>query len=232
MPSAPTYSSPYQGGDINTTVDVTTGSGSRGGATNLLHPRLEIATPTGPPVSINRWDVDEQVSATNQLHLSLKGTPVLNFTPMTKGATYRVRVTVANGRGLRTEGPWRTFVYDPGPKPPVPTTPKPPKPKTLFRGTRKADRMIGTALNEKFYGGAGNDTIDGKAGNDLLDGGAGDDKLTGGAGKDVFKGGAGKDRIYAYDKKAEVVDCGSGRDTVVADKKDRLRHCEKVKRRR
>jgi hypothetical protein len=46
-----------------------------------------------------------------------------------------------------------------------------------------------------------------------------------------FSGGPGRDRILAKDGTRESVDCGPGRDTVVADRKDRLRRCERVKRR-
>jgi len=36
--------------------------------------------------------------------------------------------------------------------------------------------------------------------------------------------------IYAHDGKRDTINCGSGKDTVIADKEDRLKNCESVKR--
>lgn len=83
----------------------------------------------------------------------------------------------------------------------------------VIKGSRKAD---------KLKGGGGNDTLKGGAGNDTLDGGRGNDKLSGGTGRDKLIGGPGKDTL----------NCGPGRDTAVADRKDRVRGCERVKRKR
>jgi len=47
---------------------------------------------------------------------------------------------------------------------------------------------------------------------------------------DVILGGAGNDRIHANDRHTDRVDCGPGRDTVWADRSDRLVHCEVVHR--
>jgi hypothetical protein len=47
---------------------------------------------------------------------------------------------------------------------------------------------------------------------------------------DVILGGAGNDRIHANDGHTDRVDCGPGRDTVWADRTDRLTHCEIVHR--
>jgi Ca2+-binding RTX toxin-like protein len=58
------------------------------------------------------------------------------------------------------------------------------------------------------------------------------DTLSPGAGHDAIDAGAGNDTINAVDGVRETVDCGSGRDTVRADRRDRLRHCEKATRRR
>jgi hypothetical protein len=112
-------------------------------------------------------------------------------------------------------------------------------------GTAKSDRLIGTAFGDLIRGGrgndlirgragadclfgqAGNDTLDGGPGNDKLDGGKGKDKLTGGKGKDTFVGGPGNDTINSKDGIAEKVNCGAGKDKVKADKKDKLKGCEK-----
>jgi hypothetical protein len=47
----------------------------------------------------------------------------------------------------------------------------------------------------------------------------------------LIDGGAGADIIDAVDGRADRVRCGSGRDRVRADKFDRLRGCERVRRR-
>jgi Ca2+-binding RTX toxin-like protein len=43
-------------------------------------------------------------------------------------------------------------------------------------------------------------------------------------------GGSGNDTIQARDGERDTIDCGSGKDTVVADKIDVVKGCEKVKR--
>ena len=53
--------------------------------------------------------------------------------------------------------------------------------------------------------------------------------LVGGGGWDTFRAGPGNDVIDAADGRAESVDCGSGFDTVYADRHDRLHGCERVK---
>lgn len=59
--------------------------------------------------------------------------------------------------------------------------------------------------------------------------GAGNDTLVGGAGKDVLTGGAGNDIINARDRKpGDTISCGSGKDSVKADKGDKIaRDCER-----
>ena len=54
------------------------------------------------------------------------------------------------------------------------------------------------------------------------------DRLTGTKGADVICGGAGNDVIFARDGKRDVIDGGPGRDTAYADKRDVVRHVEKV----
>lgn len=97
----------------------------------------------------------------------------------------------------------------------------------LIRGGRGNDRISGGAGDDCLFGQAGNDTLSGGAGKDKLDGGPGKDKLTGGKGKDTFTAGAGNDTIVSRDGIAEKVNCGKGRDKVKADKKDKLKSCEK-----
>lgn len=97
----------------------------------------------------------------------------------------------------------------------------------LIQGRGGADRLFGLAGDDCLYGGAGNDALSGGGGNDKLDGGPGRDKLTGGKGKDTFTGGRGNDTINSRDGIRETVNCGKGRDRVKADKRDKLRGCER-----
>lgn len=116
-------------------------------------------------------------------------------------------------------------------------------------GTAAADKLSGTTAGDRLRGLAGNDVLNGLDGPDCLDGGPGNDKLNGGPGKDSLVGGTGNDRltggtgvnkysagrgndtVNARNGSKETVDCGAGKDSGVADKKDKLRGCERVKRR-
>ena len=77
-------------------------------------------------------------------------------------------------------------------------------------------------------GDAGNDRISGDLGGDRLSGGDGNDNLDGGDGRNPYFGGTGDDVVDAANGSVERIDCGSGRDTVRADGRDRLRGCERV----
>lgn len=86
----------------------------------------------------------------------------------------------------------------------------------------------GTAGPDTIVGTSGPDVIQGGKGNDRLYGGAGNDRIVGGPGKDWIYGGPGNDTIYARDKTQDHVSCGSGIDTVYADKIDVIaKDCEK-----
>jgi hypothetical protein len=120
---------------------------------------------------------------------------------------------------------------------PAPQTPPPRTPSKVTRphaitGTSRADHLNGTATADVIDGLAGNDSINGGQGNDTLFGGPGNDRLNGGPGKDKVYGGAGNDTILAADGTKDVVDCGPGRDTLIADKSDAVaKNCELVHRR-
>jgi Ca2+-binding RTX toxin-like protein len=131
----------------------------------------------------------------------------------------------------------------PTPAPPTGTTPRPPSPSPtphVIEGTAKADHLTGTNKadvinglggNDVIHALGGNDTVNGGTGNDTIFGGAGNDKLTGGPGKDKIYGGAGADTIHVRDGARDVVDCGTGKDTVYADRSDAVAHnCEAVHR--
>ena len=114
-----------------------------------------------------------------------------------------------------------------------------------LKGSARADTMQMRGGDDVANGGAGDDRLFGGAGDDRLNGGAGDDRLNGGAGDDVmtddrgtdrFSGGAGDDRINAADRRGrkdarDIVDCGTGDDTVIANSDDIVRsNCEHVQR--
>jgi Tol biopolymer transport system component len=81
-------------------------------------------------------------------------------------------------------------------------------------GTRGPDNLRGTSLRDVIHGLGGDDRIAGRGGNDDLYGGPGDDAL------------------LARDGRADHLDCGPGRDSAVADRRDRVsRTCERVRRR-
>jgi RTX calcium-binding nonapeptide repeat (4 copies)/Lactonase, 7-bladed beta-propeller len=84
----------------------------------------------------------------------------------------------------------------------------------LFKASPRPDVIVGDA--------AGN-TIHGLGGADLM---------CGARGRDTLRAGPGNDRILAADGIKDVVDCGPGRDRVRADRRDRIRRCERVLRRR
>ncbi len=120
------------------------------------------------------------------------------------------------------------------------------------------DRLLGGAANDKLVGGTGNDRLFGGAGNDRLAGSKGRDLLAGGGGNDVLRGskgdrlfgetgndrlivgkdvrkvdaGPGKDVIDIANGEKDEVNCGLGKDRVLADRGDTLEGCERVKRTR
>jgi predicted acyl esterase len=100
------------------------------------------------------------------------------------------------------------------------------------RGTRDRDRIKGTEGGDRLRGGRGKDRIAAKGGDDCVAGNRGKDKLVGDEGKDKLRGGKGNDRIKAKDGERDRVSCGSGEgDRVIADGKDKLRGCERKRRR-
>jgi Ca2+-binding RTX toxin-like protein len=97
-------------------------------------------------------------------------------------------------------------------------------------GTAKADRLTGTLGADTIHGGGGNDRISGGAGADRLYGDAGSDSIDAGPGSDSVFAGSGNDTILTRDGERDVINCGSGKDTVVADKADGVKGCERVRR--
>jgi hypothetical protein len=98
-------------------------------------------------------------------------------------------------------------------------------------GTWGNDRLVGTSRAELICARPGWDYVDGRAGNDRIEAGSGVDTVVGGSGRDRIAAGGGGDTIRVRDGERDVVDCGAETDVVVADAKDVLRHCERVRRR-
>lgn len=98
-------------------------------------------------------------------------------------------------------------------------------------GTWGSDHLIGTPKRDRICARPGADRIDGRAGNDDIDAGSGADTVIGGPGRDTIRAGGGGDIVYVRDGERDVVDCGTEQDIVVADRRDRVSHCEKVLRR-
>jgi PKD repeat protein len=106
-------------------------------------------------------------------------------------------------------------------------------------GGRGDDRLSGSAGSDTLLGGDGDDSITGGGdkdyllggyGDDDLVGGAGNDRVSGGAGRNTIRAGAGHDAIKAYNGNEDVIFCGPGSDRVIADRIDKLRGCEKIRR--
>jgi hypothetical protein len=88
----------------------------------------------------------------------------------------------------------------------------------LYDGDDVVTARVGTPVN--VAAGAGNDRFTGGYGNDVLAGGSGSDTLAGGDGSDTLDGAEGDDAMEVRDGVADQVRCGSGSDTVTADRDD------------
>ena len=169
-------------------------------------------------------------------------------------------VWVASNANTRTAGSVAKFVVGAegtlSPLKNPPTVPAGTFPSGLVRSpaipTAGADVLTGTARRNVICGLGGSDVIRGLQGNDFLSGdrcrartsvaaaaragadrvfgGRGRDRLFGGGGRDRLHGGPGKDTIVVRGGGRDVVRCGRGRDRVRADKRDRLRGCERIRR--
>jgi Ca2+-binding RTX toxin-like protein len=97
---------------------------------------------------------------------------------------------------------------------------------------RGNDRLVGNAGDDLLVGRSGRDRLSGGAGNDRLSGGRGNDRLTAGPGRNRLLGGPGSDLLNSVNGRVDRLNCGSGRDIARADRRDRVRGCERVRRRR
>lgn len=94
------------------------------------------------------------------------------------------------------------------------------------------DRLTGGSGDDDLSGSSGNDLLSGGSGADTLSGGSGADQLTLGSGRNTVSGATGNDEISARNGTTDQIRCGSGRDRVIADRRDRVfRDCERVSRR-
>jgi Ca2+-binding RTX toxin-like protein len=91
--------------------------------------------------------------------------------------------------------------------------------------------LAGGPGDDVLIGGRQGDGISGGDGNDRLRAAGGADSIKAGPGRDPVFGGPGRDRINSRDSHRDRVRCGAGRDRVKADRRDRLRGCEVVRRR-
>ncbi len=125
----------------------------------------------------------------------------------------------------------------------------------VCNGTEQADDLVGTSRSnivnglggddiltlatgdDEGYGGPGNDKVFGEEGHDrVLSGGDNNDRLEGGTGRDGLVGGTGDDVIDAVRfeegfPEQDTISCGSGVDTVKADRADVFQDrasCERV----
>ena len=83
---------------------------------------------------------------------------------------------------------------------------------------------------EDVDGTSGNDEITGSALGNRLRGLSGADTIDGGGGADIIDAGDGADQVNSRDGLAELVDCGGGVDTLVADDVDVTDGCETEQR--
>ena len=180
--------------------------------------------------NIGRYEGDAPISTTfawqrcdatgGACHVIPNARKVVYFpTPSDVGFTLRITVTAENAYG--------DLVVQSDPTEAIAGLPPHRKGRHLV-GTGRADYLAGGGYDDVIEGGGGNDTIPGGAGDDRIDGGPGNDVIKGGAGADRLLGGTGSDTINAADGERDVVDCGAGRDRVIADSFDSVVNCEVV----
>jgi Ca2+-binding RTX toxin-like protein len=103
-------------------------------------------------------------------------------------------------------------------------------------GTNRDDRLIGSNNRDEISGKGGEDLIRGRRAADSLNGGPGGDDIYAGpkgeSARDTVHAGGGGDFVKVFNRPAaeDVVDCGRGFDRVVADSRDVLTGCNRVRR--
>jgi Ca2+-binding RTX toxin-like protein len=179
-----------------------------------------VGTYTGdaPVATVFSW---QRCDATGgSCHVIPGATKVVYFpTTADVGFTLRISVVATNAYGK--------LVAPSAPTDTVAALP-PRRPGRHLVGTARADYLAGGGYDDVINGLAGNDTLLGGAGYDHIVGGRGNDVISGGSGADVIDGGPGSDTIKVADGERDVVNCGAGRDRVVADPFDKVSNCEVV----
>ena len=100
--------------------------------------------------------------------------------------------------------------------------PSPPRSVTDGPSWQTRCTVEGDGRGNRLRGGPGLDVVCGLGGNDTI---------TGGRGRDRLFGEEGNDTIVSRDGVFDVIGCGSGRDTVIADRSDLVGvDCERVER--
>lgn len=110
-----------------------------------------------------------------------------------------------------------------------------------INGHEYAETIYGTGAGKTIRGFGGGDYLAGLSGHDAIYGGSGDDLVRGdggydslrrGTGSDRILGGSGNDTVYSTGDGGvgDVVDCGAGYNTAIADRYDKLKGCEVVER--
>jgi RTX calcium-binding nonapeptide repeat (4 copies) len=111
-----------------------------------------------------------------------------------------------------------------------------------LNGTRKRDVICGLAGSDRINGRGGNDVIVAGSGNDRIVGGTGHDRMYGNAGRDRLVGNRGRDHLFGGAGRDQMVTSGdrrrgdrlhggSGRDVASANRGDRARSVERMRRR-
>jgi WD40 repeat protein len=94
-------------------------------------------------------------------------------------------------------------------------------------GTPANDLLVGSTHTDVICGLGGDDRILGNEGNDVLYGGPGNDAIVGGPGADLIDAGPGNDIVDARDRSPDLVEAGTGTDSVLLDRGlDQVRHAE------
>jgi hemolysin type calcium-binding protein len=100
------------------------------------------------------------------------------------------------------------------------------------RSARVGVVLVGTDAADRMRGTSGGDVLKLGRGDDVVHGERGEDRIYLGRGRDEAFAGAGADRIVARDRFRDRIDCGTGLDVAVVDRRDRVgSSCEQVKRR-
>lgn len=233
QPTAPKFGSApsISGSAVNNQTLTASAGSSPGGGTSTL--QFERCNPQGSGcVAIPGASASRARAAAAVLRYRLSSADL--------GHSLRVRQTQTNALGSASteSAPTKAVI------------PSKARCSNLFAGTARADTIRGTRAGDRINGGRGRDRLFGLAGADCISGGPGNDAISGGPGNDVISGGPGNDvisvgsgrnrvsagpgndRINARNHRGDIIDCGKGRDRVIADSIDKLRHCEVVTRRR